>query len=70
MVVQSRLSEYIRNMGIKQTAICNKTGINKDALCAILAGRRKMSADEFEKICMAIQKQPNDFMMTYGEDGA
>lgn len=64
MDVQSRISEYIKQMGIKQVTICEKTGIPKDALSATLNNKRKMSADEFEKICIAIEKSPNDFMLT------
>ena len=66
MVVQTRVAEYIRNMGIKQTAICEKTGISVSALSAMLTNRRKMTADEFEKICIAIEKEPNDFMAVKG----
>ena len=67
MNVQSRISEYIKQMGIKQVTICEKTGIPKDALSAILNNKRKMSADEFEKICIAIEKSPNDFMLVEQE---
>ena len=63
MDVQSRISEYIKHMGIKQVIISEKTGISKDALSAILNNKRKMSADEFEKVCIAIEKSPNDFML-------
>ena len=67
MTVQSRISEYIREMGIKQGTICEKTGIRTDAMSAMLNGKRKMTADEFELICKAIQKQPNDFMLVAEE---
>ena len=62
MVVQSRIADYIRKMGIKQSVICEKTGISVWALSAMLTGNRRMTADEFEKICIALEKEPNDFM--------
>ena len=62
MEVQNRVAEYIRNIGIKQAIICEKTGIRNDAMSAMMSGKRKMTADEFEKICIAIEKDPNDFM--------
>lgn len=68
MNVQSRISEYIKKMGIKQRTICEKTGIRVDAMSAILNGKRKMSADEYELICIAIQKEPNDFMLIEKEE--
>ena len=62
MNVQSRISAYIRQMGIKQTVICEKTGIRVDAMNQIMNGKRKLSADEYELICRALEKTPNDFM--------
>lgn len=64
MNVQNRISEYIRNAGIKQSVICKKTGIRTDTMSAIMTSRRKMTADEFEKICIALDKEPNDFMLS------
>jgi len=69
MNVQSRLSAYVERMGIKQAAICKKTGIRTDTMCAILNNKRKMTADEFELICRAIEKTPNDFILTE-QDGS
>lgn len=64
MKVQSRVSAYIKRMGITQASICEKTGIRADTMCKLLKGQRKMSADEFELICRAIEKTPNDFILT------
>lgn len=62
MTVQSRISAYMKRMGISQASVCEKTGIRTDAMSAMLNGKRKMTADEFEKICFAIEKTPNDFI--------
>ena len=62
MVVQSRVAEYINRIGIKQSAICSKTGISPKRMSGILTCSLKMTADEYEKICRAIEKAPNDFM--------
>ena len=62
MVVQTRVAEYIKRMGITQAAICRKTGIKPKRVSAILTLKGKMTADEYEKICRAIEKTPNDFM--------
>lgn len=61
MNMQDRIAEYIRDSGIKQTVICQKTGISKDAMSAMMSGKRRMTANEFESICIAIGKEPNDF---------
>lgn len=60
--VQSRISAYLKRMGISQASVCEKTGIRPDSMSAMLNGKRKMTADEFEKICFAIEKSPNDFI--------
>lgn len=62
MVVQTRVAEYIKRMGITQAAICRKTGMKPKRVSAILTLKGKMTADEYEKICRAIEKTPNDFM--------
>lgn len=67
MKVQSRISAYIERMGISQASICKKTGIRPDTMSAMLNGKRKMTADEFEKICFAIEKSPNDFILVEQE---
>ena len=62
MNVQERITSYIRDFGIKQSVICEKTGIRSDTMSAMMTGKRKMSANEFELICRAIEKSPDDFM--------
>jgi hypothetical protein len=60
---QKRIADYINEMGIKQSVISKKTGITQCALCAMLMQNRVMLADEYMKICIAIGKEPNDFMV-------
>ena len=67
MNVQGRVSDYVLNNGIKQSFIVEKTGLSKDIISAILNKRRKMTADEFEVICKALNKTPNDFMLVNEE---
>lgn len=62
MNVQTRVAEYVRRLGIKQAEISRKTGISQKRVSGIMNCSLKMSADEYEKICKAIEKEPNDFM--------
>lgn len=62
MIVQGRLADYIRDNGIKQVWISQKTGISESRLSGILTRRLKMTADEYERIVSVIGKEPNDFM--------
>ena len=62
MNVQARVAEYIKQLGIKQAVISRKTDIKQKRLSGIMNCSLKMTADEYEKICKAIEKEPNDFM--------
>ena len=62
MNVQERIAQYIQDNGIMQGFISEKTGISKPKISQILNLKRKMSADEFELFCIALKKEPNDFM--------
>ena len=63
MDTQARIAQYIVDNGIKQSFISDKSGINKVRLSTILTGKSRMYADEFVKICVVLNKTPNDFML-------
>ena len=62
MVVQSKVAQYLEEQGSKQSWLAQKTGLTDNMISGILNGKRKMTADEFVRICKAIGKNPNDFM--------
>ena len=62
MKVQERVSNYVQNNGIKQSHIVSRTGLSKDVVSAILNLRRRMTADEYELFCIALNVEPNSFM--------
>ena len=62
MATQSKVADYVRNMGIKQNWLAEKTGLTESIVSDIFRGKRKMTADEFVCICKALGKNPNDFM--------
>lgn len=62
MKVQERVSAYVQKNGIKQSHIVSKTGLNKDTVSAILNSKRRMTADEYELFCIALNVEPNSFM--------
>lgn len=62
MNVQSRIADYVNNSGIRQSFIVNKTGISRNRVSAILNCKTKMSADECELFCKALNKMPSEFM--------
>lgn len=70
MVVQARLAEYIERKGIMKKFIAQKTGMTKCKISDILNGKRELKADDLEKICNAINADPNKFINVQPEEEA
>lgn len=62
MTVQKRVATYLLDNGITQAFVAEKAGITRKRMSDILTLKSKMKADEYEKICKALGKKPNDFM--------
>lgn len=62
MNVQKRIADYVQNHGIMQKFIAEKTGLSSVKVSNILNLNQMMTADEFEKFCKALGKQPGDFI--------
>ena len=62
MKVFQKMSEYINSNGIKQKYISEKTGIPENVISMILNGKRKMDADEFVEIVIALNLDANYFI--------
>ncbi len=54
-------NDYISEHGIKQGYIAQKTGIPQNIVSRILSGKRRITADEFIKICGVLNIDPNLF---------
>lgn len=61
-VVQTNLRDYVKSNGIKQSFIAERTGLKEYTVSDIFTLRREMKADEFVMMCIAIGKNPNDFI--------
>lgn len=55
-----KIKAYMKEKGIKQTFLSEKTGIGLTAINAMLNGSRRIEAAEYFKICKALEK-PLDF---------
>jgi transcriptional regulator with XRE-family HTH domain len=62
MNVQERVAEYVRNNGIMQKFIAEKTGLPAVKVSNILNLNQKMTADELELFCKALRREPSDFI--------
>ncbi len=62
MKVHERIKFYINAEGLKQKVIAQKAGYSEKQFSAMMRGIRKINADDYEKICVALNCEPNDFM--------
>ncbi len=53
-MIAGAIAKYIEERGIKQVFLCEKTGLTKHCISMSLKGQRKLSIDEYEKICSAL----------------
>lgn len=53
-MIADEIARYIRENGIKQAFLCERTGLTKHSVSAALHGRRKISVEEYAKICAAL----------------
>lgn len=62
MKMYEKLKKYMEDKGIKQNYISEKTLIPENTLSMIFNGKRKLSADEFEAIVLALNANPSVFI--------
>lgn len=58
-MVYERVGAMIEKSGMKQKVVAKRIGVSEQTLCAMLSGRRKISADEFFNICLTLKIEPN-----------
>lgn len=68
MKIYQKVDKYIVNNGIKQKFISEKTGIPENTLSMILNGKRKMDADEFVEIIIALGVDANYFISSQNSE--
>lgn len=61
-MISKRIHKYIKEKGIKQSAIASAIGVTDSKLSQCLCGKIKMSADMFFEICDFLGVSPDQFM--------
>jgi len=65
--VGTRIRDYLKEKGIKQKFLSDKTGISQDMISAICRGVRKVQCLEYYDICNALEV-PYDFFIQKGSE--
>lgn len=64
MNINLKFKEIIELRGLKQSYICEKANMTPDSVSRILKNTRKISAEEFLKLCDVLEIDPNVFRQT------
>ena len=64
MTVAENIKKYLESNGIKQSVIAKKAGMRADSFCSALNGKRKVTVDEYVKICTALCEPIGAFIDT------
>lgn len=62
MCVGEKIKKYVNEHGITQTHISEKTGITLPKLNLALNGNRRLTFDEYELICGALNVNTDKFL--------
>ena len=62
MTPADRILKHLKDNGIKQTYLAEKTGIRVQTLNNKLHNYFKFSTDEIERVCGVLGCKPNDFL--------
>lgn len=68
MEVGEKIKQYLLDNGISQAFISRKTGINAVKLNLSLNGERRLTFDEYEKICGALKVNTDKFLKPRQKD--
>lgn len=60
MNTSAKLKIYIRNSGLKQCFVAERSGFTENQLSQMLNDKRIITADDLEIICNALNCTPND----------
>ena len=64
MKIYERLNKYLKDNGIKQSFVSEKSGIPENSLSMILNGKIKLDADRLEDILLALNISANEIYKT------
>lgn len=60
-MLSAEIRNYLKDNGIKQAFLSDKTGLSKDIVSGICTGTRSISCIEYFKICQALNVSVNYF---------
>lgn len=60
--IPKRIQEYINSEGLKQRVVAQRAGYTEKQFSAMMTGRKRIYAVDIEKICLALDVSPLEFI--------
>ena len=60
-MIYEQIRKHLKNNGISQRFLSEKSGVSEQVMSAILNGRRKIIIEEYFNICAALEIDPVSF---------
>jgi Helix-turn-helix. len=60
--IPRRIRGYINNIGLKQRVVAQRSGYTEKQFSAMMTGRKKITAVDIERICLALNVSPSEFI--------
>jgi transcriptional regulator with XRE-family HTH domain len=63
LTAADKINQYLEGHGITKAFLSRKSGIKISTLNEKLKGRTRINSDDISKICKALGREPNDFIV-------
>ncbi|MDQ7095985.1 helix-turn-helix transcriptional regulator [Desulfosporosinus sp. PR] len=60
--IPKRIQDYIKSKGLKQGFIAQQAGYKKNEFSAMMNGYKKITVEDMERICLALEVSPSLFI--------
>ena len=65
--VEARICDYLHEKGIKKISVSKAAGISRNRFSKMMNQHTKMSAEEFERICLVLEVSPLKFIKDFSK---
>lgn len=62
MTVSENIRSYLEEKGIKFSTVADKTGMRRDSFTGCMSGKRKITVDEYVRICAVLDVPLDQFV--------
>ena len=60
--IPKRIKDYINNEGLKQRVVAQRSGYTEKQFSLMMTGKKVITAVDIERICLALDASPSEFI--------